>query len=80
MNNLKTIREGLGITKKMLAGSIGQTASSIGHYESGRRMPDIQTSHQLAIFLSSFGDTVKIEDIFPPNPRSEGWVNPDSTR
>ncbi|HHA2250158.1 TPA: helix-turn-helix transcriptional regulator [Enterobacter ludwigii] len=67
MNNLKTIRESLGVTKKMLADSIGQTASSIGHYESGRRSPDIQTCYQLAVYLSSFGGQVRLEDIFPPS-------------
>ncbi|MEG2267969.1 helix-turn-helix transcriptional regulator [Hafnia alvei] len=65
MNNLKTLRKSLGMTQKSLAKEIGQTISSIGHYESGRRQPDINICHQLAAALGRNGDKVAIEDIFP---------------
>ena len=66
MNNLKILRQSLGMTQKSLAEEIGQTISSIGHYEAGRRQPDINTCHQLAAALAKRGEKVTIEDIFPP--------------
>jgi putative transcriptional regulator len=47
MNNLKKLRKSLHLTQRGLANEIGQTISFIGHYESGRRTPDIKTCHQL---------------------------------
>lgn len=69
MNNLKTLRKSLRMTQKSLAEEIGQTISSIGHYESGRRQPDINTCHQLAAALGKDGKKVTIEDIFPKQSR-----------
>ena len=43
MSNLKKLRIASGLTQCELANSIGQTQSSICHYESGRRVPDIVT-------------------------------------
>lgn len=71
MNNLKALRRSLRMTQKSLAEDIGQTISSIGHYESGRRQPDIKTCHQLVVALSKNGERVSIEDIFP-DPNSTG--------
>ncbi|TDT01659.1 helix-turn-helix transcriptional regulator [Erwinia rhapontici] len=69
MSNLKGLRESLSITQKQLASEIGHTASSVGHYESGRRKPDIPTCHLIVSALSKHGTKVTIEDIFP-NPES----------
>lgn len=69
MSNLKGLRESLCITQKQLAKEIGHTASSVGHYESGRRKPDIPTCHLIVSALSKRGPRVTIEDIFP-NPVS----------
>ncbi|WP_314143210.1 helix-turn-helix transcriptional regulator [Buttiauxella noackiae] len=71
MNNLKALRRSLRMTQKSLAEEIGQTISSIGHYESGRRQPDIKTCHQLVVALSKNGERVSIEDIFP-DPNATG--------
>lgn len=70
VNNLKTLRKSLGMTQKSLAKEIGQTISSICHYESGRRQPDINICHQLATALGRNGAKVAIEDIFP-NPDAD---------
>lgn len=67
MNNLKKLRKSLHLTQRGLASEIGQTISSIGHYESGRRTPDIKTCHQLVEVLSKNGNKLSIEDIFPPS-------------
>lgn len=66
MNNLRKLRQSLHLTQKGLADEIGQTISSIGHYETGRRTPDIKTCHQLVEALSKNGEKLSIEDIFPP--------------
>ena len=66
MNNLRKLRQSLHLTQRGLADEIGQTVSSIGHYESGRRTPDIKTCHQLVEALSKSGKKFSIEDIFPP--------------
>ncbi|BBT89899.1 helix-turn-helix transcriptional regulator [Enterobacter roggenkampii] len=66
MNNLRKLRQSLHLTQKGLADEIGQTISSIGHYETGRRTPDIKTCHQLVEALSKNGKKLSIEDIFPP--------------
>ena len=66
MNNLRKLRQSLHLTQRSLADEIGQTISSIGHYESGRRTPDIKTCHQLVEALSKNGERLSIEDIFPP--------------
>lgn len=66
MNNLRKLRQSLHLTQRGLADEIGQTISSIGHYESGRRTPDIKTCHQLVEALSKDGERLSIEDIFPP--------------
>ncbi|EQA1624854.1 helix-turn-helix transcriptional regulator [Enterobacter asburiae] len=65
MNNLRELRRSLHLTQRGLANEIGQTISSIGHYESGRRTPDIKTCHQLVEALSKNGKKLSIEDIFP---------------
>jgi putative transcriptional regulator len=51
MSNLKSIRSKLNITQKQLAAEIGHTPSSLGHYEAGRRVPDIKTCHLIAVHL-----------------------------
>lgn len=71
MSNLKSIRSKLNITQKQLAAEIGHTPSSLGHYEAGRRIPDIKTCHLIARALSNRGGKVTVEDIFP-------YTNPEA--
>lgn len=65
MSNLKKLRIASGLTQCELANSIGRTQSSICHYESGRRIPDIDTCHLIASALSKTDRKVFIEEIFP---------------
>ncbi|HAT4382989.1 TPA: helix-turn-helix transcriptional regulator [Citrobacter freundii] len=65
MSNLKNMRIASGLTQCELAKSIGHTQSSICHYESGRRVPDIETCHLIASALSTSDRKVFIEEIFP---------------
>lgn len=71
MNNLRELRRSLHLAQRGLANEIGQTISSIGHYESGRRTPDIKTCHQLVEALSKNGKKLSIEDIFPQSLESD---------
>lgn len=41
--NLKKIRENLGLTQKQLAAELNIAASTVGMYEQGRRQPDLDT-------------------------------------
>ncbi|HIG0279541.1 TPA: helix-turn-helix transcriptional regulator [Klebsiella aerogenes] len=69
MSNLKELRLSLRLTQKDLANDIGCTPSSIGHYESGRRIPDVDICHLIADSLSKRGRKISIEEIFPhPSP------------
>lgn len=65
MSNLKTIRLGLNVTQRQLAKAIGQTPASVGHYEAGRRSPDIRTCHSIICAFNSLGKKVTFEEIFP---------------
>ncbi|MCZ4058200.1 helix-turn-helix transcriptional regulator [Pantoea sp. LMR881] len=65
MSNLKSIRLGLKMSQKQLAEAIGQTPSSVGHYESGRRSPDIGTCHSIISAFNRLGQKVTFEEIFP---------------
>ncbi|MFT2793668.1 helix-turn-helix transcriptional regulator [Serratia sp. T13T92] len=67
MSNLRDIREKLKVTQKKLAADIGHSPSSVGHYEAGRRSPDISTCHLIVTALGKYGETLTIEDVFP-NP------------
>ncbi|HID8404590.1 TPA: helix-turn-helix transcriptional regulator [Serratia marcescens] len=65
MSNLKSLRAQFKVTQKKLAEDIGHSPSSVGHYESGRRTPDVSTCHLITAAFSKYGAKVTIEDIFP---------------
>lgn len=41
MSNLRKYRESLNISQTTLAKAVGCTQGAIGHWESGRRFPDL---------------------------------------
>ncbi|WP_024529213.1 helix-turn-helix transcriptional regulator [Serratia fonticola] len=65
MNNLKTIRKKAGLTSFDLAREMGCTRGSIGHYETGRRLPDINTAKRLVASLNKLGAECSLEEAFP---------------
>lgn len=65
MSNLKTIRKSINLTQRDLAADIGHTPASVGHYEAGRRSPDVDTCHLIIDALKKRGMDVTFEDIFP---------------
>lgn len=66
MSNLRKIREALKVSQTTLADKIGCSQSAIGHYEKGRRHPDLNTCRQLVAALNSMGAKVELDDVFPP--------------
>lgn len=66
MSNLRTKREAAKVSQKDLAKLVGCTQGAIGHYESGRRQPDLKTCRKLVAALNAFGANVKLDDVFPP--------------
>lgn len=66
MSNLRKIRESMKVSQASLAVKVGCTQGAIGHYESGRRHPDLKMCRQLVEALNVFGANVRLDDVFPP--------------
>ncbi|EKK7365115.1 helix-turn-helix transcriptional regulator [Escherichia coli] len=50
--------------------AVGCTQGAIGHWESGRRFPDLKTCRALVACLNKFGAKVSLDDVFPPEHQS----------
>lgn len=70
MTNLRTIRESLNVSQTALAEMVGCTQGSIGHYESGRRNPDLKMCRILVQALNRLGAKVRLDDVFPPEKKA----------
>lgn len=66
MTNLREIRESVNVSQTALAEMVGCTQGAIGHYESGRRHPDLKTCRTLVDALNKLGAKVRLDDVFPP--------------
>lgn len=66
MSNLRKIRESVNVSQAALAEKVGCTQGAIGHYESGRRHPDLKMCRQLVNALNCLGAKVLLDDVFPP--------------
>ncbi|EPJ4168894.1 TPA: helix-turn-helix transcriptional regulator [Citrobacter freundii] len=66
MSNLKMYRESLKISQTALADIVGCTQGAIGHWEAGRRHPDLKTCRALVECLNKLGAAVNLDDVFPP--------------
>lgn len=58
--NLRNARNAQGMTQRELAQQIGITANCISMYESGRRMPNIETVSLMSDVLN-----ISLEDLVP---------------
>ncbi|WP_431189847.1 helix-turn-helix transcriptional regulator, partial [Blautia wexlerae] len=53
-----------------LAKAVGCTQGAIGHWESGRRFPDLKTCRALVECLNKLGAKVSLDDVFPPEHKA----------
>lgn len=63
MNNIKVIRERLGLTQTELAKGMGCTQGNVGHYERGQTVPP-DAAKRLIGFAESLGTTLSFDDIY----------------
>lgn len=70
MNNLRKYREAVNVSQSMLAEMVGCTQGAIGHWESGRRTPDLKTCRLLVDCLSKLGTKAGLDDVFPPDHKT----------
>ncbi|HHE2769796.1 TPA: helix-turn-helix transcriptional regulator [Escherichia coli] len=70
MSNLRKYRESLNISQTTLAEAVGCTQGAIGHWESGRRFPDLKTCRALVACLNKLGAKVSLDDVFPPEHKA----------
>ena len=76
MNNLKSIRERLGITQQAMADGIGCTQGNIGHYERGQTLPpdmarkviDFSASKGLHITFDHVYGSAELPAVIPAEP------------
>ncbi|CAI2407061.1 transcriptional regulator, y4mF family [Serratia liquefaciens] len=71
MNNIQVIRKRLGLTQSELAQLAGCTPGAICHYEAGRRSMDIQTCRGFVEIFNKLGESVGLDEVFPPTKQSE---------
>lgn len=82
MNNIKSIRERLGITQTALAEGIGCTQGNVGHYEHGQTVPP-DAAKRLIAFAKTLGLVITFDDIYgqpakePPTPAAPAAPHTD---
>lgn len=64
MNNIKVIRERLGLTQAELAAGIGCTQGNVGHYENRGQMIPPEMARKLIRFAASKGLVLTFNDIY----------------
>jgi len=67
VNNIQNIRKSHNIHVDEMALSLGLSKSTIGHYECGRRHPDLTIIRKIVDFFNSKGIPATIDSIFPPH-------------
>lgn len=70
MSNLRKYREAVNASQSMLAEMVGCTQGAIGHWESGRRTPDLKTCRILVTCLNKLGASAGLDDVFPPDHKA----------
>lgn len=72
MNNLRSIRERLGVTQQVLADGIGCTQGNIGHYERGQTIPP-DSARRLIAFAREHNVELSFDDVYgEPAARAVG--------
>lgn len=63
MNNIKAIRERLGLTQAALAQGIGCTQGNVGHYEQGQTVPP-EAAKRLIAYAATLGHTITFNNVY----------------
>jgi putative transcriptional regulator len=71
MNNIKIIRERLGLTQAALAQRLGCTQGNIGHYENKNQTIPPETAKRLISVAAEIGCAITYEDIYGPVSRGD---------
>lgn len=66
MNNVKIIRERLGLSQQAFADGIGSTQGNVSHYECQRQDPPPDVSRDIIAFAKTEGIVVTFNDIYSP--------------
>ena len=66
MNNIKTIRDKIGMTQKQLSELLGVSRASVAMWETGKSMP---RADMLPLIAASLGCT--IDDLYADEPEKE---------
>jgi len=65
-NNIKVIRERLGLSRVEFAKRIGMAYSTICNYEYENKSPRVQTCYRIIKLAKEFNINISMEDIRPP--------------
>ncbi|ANI31940.1 XRE family transcriptional regulator [Yersinia entomophaga] len=66
MNQIATVRKKLGVTQSVLANTCGWKQSRVANYESGIRVPDLESCRRIVMALNELGSNDTLDEIFPP--------------
>lgn len=75
MNNVKAIRDLLGITQTTLAEGMGCTQGNVGHYERGQTVPP-EAAKRLIAYARSLGHDITFDHIYGSVEVSAATVPP----
>lgn len=63
MNQVKAIRELLGVTQTTLGDGIGCTQANVGHYEKGQTVP-VEAAKKLIDFAATKGVRLSLDQVY----------------
>lgn len=67
MNQIKLLRERLGVTQEAMAAAIGVSQANVSLYEKGQQMPP-SVARLLIDYARSLGHFISFDDVYGPLP------------